>query len=85
MGAGGITDEHAGSQMDNLCAVLYHLFTCIFYIAAGTTVAGCKTNEFETGVRVYAESPFLVPHRPEALPARAATVAIADHDSNLCL
>jgi hypothetical protein len=85
MGTGGITNDHAGSQMNNLRAVLHHFFTRIFDVATRTTVARCKTDQLHFRVRVYAESPFLVPHRSETLPARTATVAITDDYSNLGL
>jgi hypothetical protein len=71
--------------MNNLCAILHHLFARIFYVATRTTIARCKTNQLNFGIRVDAESPFLVLHRSETLPARTAAVAIADNYSNLCL
>jgi hypothetical protein len=71
--------------MNNRCAILHHLFARIFYVATRTTIARCKTNQLNFGVRVYAESPFLVPHCTEALATRTAAIAIADNDSNLCL
>jgi hypothetical protein len=71
--------------VNNLCAILDHIFARIFYVATRTTIARCKTNQLNFGVRVYAESPFLVPHRSETLTARTAAVAIADNYSNLHL
>jgi hypothetical protein len=71
--------------MNNLCAILDHLITSIFYVAAGTTIASCKSDLLNFGVRVNAKSPFPVPHRSETLPARTASVTIADNYSNLGL
>jgi len=44
MGTGGITNDHAGSYMNNLGAILHHLFTSIFYVADGTTIASRKSD-----------------------------------------
>jgi hypothetical protein len=78
-----ITNNHAGSQMNDLGTVPHHLFARMLYVPARTAIASRKANQLHFGVRVYAESSFFVPHRPEAFAARTATVAITDNDSNL--
>jgi hypothetical protein len=83
VGTGRKANDHAGSQMNDLCAVPHHLFARMLYVPARTTIASRKANQLHFGVRVYAESSFFVPHRSEAFAARTATVAIADNDSNL--
>jgi hypothetical protein len=70
--------------MNNLCAILHHLFARIFDVATGTTIARCKTNQLNFGVFVYTESTFLIPHRSKAFSSRTAAIAIADNYSNLC-
>jgi hypothetical protein len=79
VGAGRIANDQAGCQMNNFRAVFDHLVARVFDVAAGASIAGCKTNQFNFGVRVYAESALFVPHGPEAFPARTATIAIADN------
>jgi hypothetical protein len=71
--------------MNNLCAILHHLFARIFYVTTRTTIACGIANQLNLGVFVYAESPFPVPHGAEALPARTTSVAIADNYANLRL
>jgi hypothetical protein len=71
--------------MYHLCAILHHLFARIFYITTRTAIAGGIANQLDLSVFVYAESPFLVPHGAEALPASTTSVAIADNYANLRL
>jgi hypothetical protein len=85
MGAGGITDDQTGRQMNHLRAILNHFITGIFDVAAGTPVAGRITDQLDFSVRVYAEGSFPVAQRAETLSACAAAVAIADNYSDFCL
>jgi hypothetical protein len=79
VGAGRIANHQAGCQMNHFGAVFYHLVARVFDVAAGTPIARCKANQFNFGVRVYAESAFFVPHGPEAFSTRTAAIAITDN------
>jgi hypothetical protein len=68
--------------MNDLCTVFDHLLTGIFDVAAGTSVTGRKTHQFDIHTRIYAERPFSVFHGSKALPASAAAVSITDNDAN---
>jgi hypothetical protein len=84
MGTGRVADHHAGRQMDNFDAILYHLLARVLYVPPGASSAGGETDQFKFGVRINAERPFLVAHRPETFSSRAAAVAVADDYSNPC-
>ena len=83
VGAGGIPHDHAGSQMNNLRAILDHFFTRVLDIATRTAITRRKAYQLDLRVPIFAESPVLVLHGPETFPAGTPAVAVADHDSNL--
>jgi hypothetical protein len=84
IGARRIPHHQAGSQMNDLGTVLHHLIACIFYVAAGTPVTGCISNQLHISTCVDTERTFFVSHCSEALPSCTAAVAIADDYSDLC-
>jgi hypothetical protein len=79
----GDSQRHALGQVNNLRAVLT-ISSPAYLCATRTTVASCKPTN-STSVSEYMQSPFLVLHRSETLPARTATVAITDDDPNVGL
>jgi len=83
MGSRGITNDQAGGQMNNFSTVFDHLFSHIFYVAAGAAVTGAVSNQLDLAVCVQAKGPFPVSHCAQALAARTAAVAIANHYSDL--
>ena len=85
IGTGGIANNHTGSQMNDIHAILDHLFAGILDVAARTTIARRKTNQLHSLPAYMLKAPSLFRSAAQALPACAAAVAIADNDSDLRL
>jgi hypothetical protein len=77
-----IAHDKTGGQVDDIGAVLFHLFRRVLDISTGATITGGITGQFHFDALVELESTFTVAQSPEAFTACAGMVAITNDDSN---
>jgi hypothetical protein len=83
MGTRRIADNQPGSQVNDPCPVLHHLFTSVLDISARASITRRVANQFHIRAGIYTESAFFVLHRTEAFPTGTVAVAIANNDPYL--
>jgi hypothetical protein len=82
---GRVAYEHPCRKMNDLCAILLHLFRGVFNISAGATVTSGKSDEFDVVVLVNAECSFFALQRTKTLPPSARSISITNNDANFDL
>jgi hypothetical protein len=71
--------------MNNLSAVFYQFLSSIFNVYPWAAITGRETNQLRLGIRVNAESTFLVPHGAKTLSSCTSAIPITDDYSDLGL
>jgi hypothetical protein len=80
---GWIANEHTGSQVNHLGTIPYHFFASVFDITARTPITSGIAHQLNFRIGVLGKCTFLVPHRPQAFPAGASSIAVANYDPDL--
>src|SRR5450759_475313 len=80
--AWGIPDQQAGRQVYDVDIVLLHFLRRILDVPPGTPGARREAHEFDLASFIFTESALAVPERPEALPAGASSISVADDDAD---
>lgn len=70
--------------MDDLRAVSFHFFSGLFNVTTRASITGRIADQFNFHVRVDAECAFYLAHGAQTFSTRAALVAVADDDADLC-
>jgi hypothetical protein len=69
--------------MDHLRPIFHHFFSRIFNVAAWATVASGIAHQLDFRIGVLGKCTVPVPHRPQAFPASASSIAVANYDPDL--
>jgi hypothetical protein len=81
--ARGIANQQPGCQVDHLRSILHHFFPCGFNIASRAPVTSGVAHELNYRIGILGECAFPISHRPQAFPASAGSIAVANNDSDL--
>ncbi len=76
--------NQSGGKVDDLRAVSIHFFSGVFNVTTGVSITGRIADQFNFHVRVDAECAFSLAHGAQTFSTRAALVAVADDNADLC-
>jgi len=82
---GGVTDDQACSEVNDINAVTDHFLRGILNVTPRASVAGCISHQSCLFIPVKTEGPFSFLQRSETFASCAATVTMADDDADLHL